>query len=351
MANEVMSLAKRAASYSSELDEWIKNDVTKKGLVIPEGYNYVNEVMSAMLHIANNAKDKNGRPAMEVCTKDSILTTIKDMVITGLSITRKQVYPIIYGDKLSLQTSYFGAIAGLRNIFPYFKVTSNVLYEGDKFDYCYDEEGEFHYIQNVRSSLENRDKPIIAAYASLFDTRKKERIYGQVMTRKEIEVCWSHSPNKAHTVHNEFPQEMAQRTVINRLCKRFTNTSTYRDGTNKEAIASFARLANAEYDFDKEGAIETTSEPITDTKKAIHGRSKGESGLSALLEKRNKQDEPRPERETAEEPAEKTTVDEPIEEKQEIIPKEPESASEPIVEAMESIPEEQESYDYDELPF
>ena len=115
---------------------------------------------------------------------------------------------------------------------------------------------------------------------------------------------------------------------------------------------SFNRLTSAEYDFDD--AIETTAEDI-DTKKAIHSRSQGEAGLSALLEKRNRQEEPKPEREPEapnnEETASPSPVDEPIDKKQEIIPKEPEDAPESIVEDVGSIPEEQESYDYDELPF
>lgn len=350
MANALVSVEKLAATYASELEAWIAKDIAspEKGLDIPKGYKYQNEIISAMTYIATNAKDKDGRPAMEVCTKESILMAVRDMAINGLSITRNQVYPIVYGNKLSLQTSYFGTMAMLNNIFPHYRITANVLYQGDKFDYKYDEEGQYYYVENVQSSLENRDKPIIAAYGSIFDKTTGKRVYGQVMTIKEIQQCWAHSKSKDKKVHNEFPQEMAQRTVINRLCKRFMKSASYRDVNNSEQYASFNRLTSAEYDFDD--AIETTAEDI-DTKKAIHSRSQGEAGLSALLEKRNRQEEPKPERETVEEPVEKTPVNEPIDGKQEIIPKEPESASEPIVEAMESIPEEQESYDYDELPF
>lgn len=354
MANEMVSIQKRAASYASELESWLYKEIStpEKGLKIPEGYNYANEITSAMLYIANNVKDKNNRPAMQVCTKDSIMMAVRDMAINGLSIIRNQVYPIVYEDRLALQTSYFGTMASLKNIFPNLDITANVLYEGDKFDYCYDERGQYYYIMNVRSSLENRDKPIIAAYGTIFDKTTGERIYGQVMTMKEIKMCWSHSKSKEQKVHSEFPQEMAQRTVINRLCKRFLKAATYRDVNNAEQIAAFDRLTNAEYDFDD--AIETTAEDV-ETKKAIHERSKGQAGLSALLDKRNKQTESEPEKEQEqsheEDHAEKTPVDEPIDEKQEIIPEEPENASEAQDDALSEGFTEEQSYDYDELPF
>ena len=363
MANEMVSLQKKAASYASELESWLYKEIStpEKGLKIPEGYNYANEITSAMLYIANNVKDKDGRPAMQICTKDSIIMAVRDMAINGLSIIRNQVYPIVYGDKLALQTSYFGTMASLKNIFPNLDITANVLYEGDKFDYCYDERGQYYYIMNIRSSLENRDKPIIAAYGTIFDKTTGERIYGQVMTMKEIKMCWSHSKSKEQKVHSEFPQEMAQRTVINRLCKRFLKTATYREVSNAEQIAAFDRLSNAEYDFGD--AIETTAEEAVDvdTRKAIHGKSQGVSGLSALLEKRQRQrepvgtgdatKEPHMDEPIEAEPMEKTPADEPIGEKQEIIPEEPENASEAQENALSEGFSEEQSYDYDELPF
>lgn len=352
MANEMVSIQKKAASYASELESWIYKEIStpEKGLKIPEGYNYANEITSAMLYIANNVKDKNNRPAMQVCTKDSIMMAVRDMAINGLSIIRNQVYPIVYEDRLALQTSYFGTMASLKNIFPNLVITANVLYEGDKFDYCYDERGQYYYIMNVRSSLENRDKPIIAAYGTIFDNTTGERIYGQVMTMKEIKMCWSHSKSKEQKVHSEFPQEMAQRTVINRLCKRYLKSATYRDIHNAEQIAAFERLSNAEYDFDDE-AIETTAENI-ETHKAIRGRSKGQAGLEALLSKRNKDEETPVVVDEEEEDAEKTLVNESKEEIQEITPDSEENASNQNVEAVEGDSDEVFSeYEMDELPF
>ena len=276
---------KKATIYASELEQWINKDLAnpQKSLSVPKGYNVGNEVMSAMLYIANNVKDKNGRSAIDVCTKDSIMSAVRDMAIQGLSIIRKQAYPIVYGDQLKMQVSYFGTMASLKNMFPNLKITSNVIHEGDKYEYKYDEIGEFNYIENVQSSLENRDKPIIAAYGSIFDKKTNERLYGCVMTMNEIKVCWSHSLSKEQKIHQEFPQEMAQRTVINRLCKRYINTISTKEMANADLYESYQRMANADYDFEDAEVVEVDK----DTQKAIRSKSQGAKGLESLLERSN----------------------------------------------------------------
>ncbi|WP_262343194.1 recombinase RecT, partial [Lactiplantibacillus plantarum] len=42
-----------------------------------------------------------------------------------------------------------------------------------------------------------------------------------VMTKKDIDTSWSHAKTKK--VQNEFPEEMAKRTVINRAAKFYIN--------------------------------------------------------------------------------------------------------------------------------
>ncbi|WP_144460069.1 recombinase RecT, partial [Bacillus pumilus] len=67
------------------------------------------------------------------------------------------------------------------------------------------------------TKFENRDKPIIGAYAVVKTIDDIELL--TIMTRKEIETSWSQAKTKA--VQNKFPQEMAKRTVINRAAKNF----------------------------------------------------------------------------------------------------------------------------------
>lgn len=52
-----------------------------------------------------------------------------------------------------------------------------------------------------------------------------EEPFIEIMTWAQIQQSWAKSRSKAQTVHKEFPDQMAKRTVINRACKMFFNTS------------------------------------------------------------------------------------------------------------------------------
>lgn len=276
----IVSLEKMASQYSSAITEWISADMNNpaRGLKVPEGYDWQNEVMSAMLYIAQNVKDRNGAPALQACTKDSIMTSIRDMAIQGLSVTRHHVYPIVYGNQLQMMESYFGKIYALKNLNPNLDIGANVLYEGDSYNYCTDDVGNYNYVTNVVSSLENRDKPIIGAYGTIYDTTTGKRLYGCVMTIKEIKQSWSHG--KTDKVQKEFPQEMAKRTLINRLIKLYLNTTP---NLNAEFVAAFNRTTENEFDDDNLQNV-TPPESEIEKQKMLRSKSKGAVGLSALLQ-------------------------------------------------------------------
>ncbi|MGN5468209.1 recombinase RecT, partial [Lactiplantibacillus plantarum] len=80
-------------------------------------------------------------------------------------------------------------------------------------------------VKEFEPSFENLDKPIIGAFAWIEDINGN-RTY-TVMTKKEIDTSWSHAKTKK--VQNEFPEEMAKRTVINRAAKFYINSSSDND--------------------------------------------------------------------------------------------------------------------------
>src|ERR1700710_1392956 len=87
------------------------NDFTTHGnLQLPNGYSAENALRSAWL-IIQQTQDLSKRPALEVCTKESIANALFEMVLKGLSPAKKQCYFIVYGTKLQMQQSYFGTIA------------------------------------------------------------------------------------------------------------------------------------------------------------------------------------------------------------------------------------------------
>lgn len=274
-----VSTEKVTALLASKATEWIMSDIKDGKITAPAGYDVGSEMFSAMLTIAQT-RDRNERPALQVCTQESILSSLRDMAIQGISMSKKQGYPIVMGDKLLIMRSYFGTVSVFNRMFPDYKVTADVLYEGDEYVMMHDDLFDFDYIVIKSRSLENRDKPIVAAYGSIVDMTKRERIYGCVMTMKEIKTSWSHA--KTEKVQREFPQEMAKRTLINRMLKFYVNSIPE---TNSAIAGAFIRNTAEEYDYNDNNLKNVTPEEA-DTARILKSRSQGEKGLSSILQAR-----------------------------------------------------------------
>lgn len=189
-----------------------------EGLHLPAGYASANALKSAFFEL-QEVQDRNKKPALEVCTTESIANTLLDMVVQGLSPAKKQCYFIVYGNKLQLNRSYFGTQAVLKRLANVKDIWANVIYEGDTFDIEIVDGRET--LKEHKTAFTNRDNKIIGAYCII------EKVDGEkvltTMTKKEIDKSWSKAKTK--NVQNDFPQEMAKRTVINRAAKAFVNTS------------------------------------------------------------------------------------------------------------------------------
>lgn len=190
------------------------------GLTLPPNYNPHNALKSAFFRL-QEVKDRNGTPALEVCTKASIANALLDMVIQGLSPAKTQCYFVVYGTQLQMMRSYFGTQAVLKRLSNVKDIWANVIYQDDVFEYEI-KDGRERLVKH-ETNLLNRDKEILGAYAVVKTVDDDEIL--TVMTRKEIETAWGQSQSKGRAVHNKFPQEMAKRTVINRAAKNFINTS------------------------------------------------------------------------------------------------------------------------------
>ncbi len=194
-------------------------ELQQEGLVIPQNYNASNSLKSAFFKL-QEVKDKSGRPALEVCSRDSIANALLDMTVQGLSPAKTQCYFVVYGSQLQMLRSYFGTQSVLKRLSGVKDIWANVIYQDDVFDY-----ENYHGRERLishKTAFENRDKEILGAYA-IVQTADDEEIL-TVMTKKELETSWGQSKT-SQTVHKKFPQEMAKRTVINRAAKAFINTS------------------------------------------------------------------------------------------------------------------------------
>ncbi len=210
----------------------VKEFQEKNELHFPANYSPENAMKSAWLLLQNikTGKQDGYRPALEVCTKDSIANSLLDMVVQGLNPAKKQGYFIVYGKQLTFQRSYFGTMAVTKRVTGAKSIDAAVIYEGDEVDY----EMVNGRITNLthKQKFGNIDKDkVIGAYATI--VMPDGTVYHELMTIAELRKAWSKAQfwgkdqdvEQKGSTHEEFKQEMAKKTVINRACKKFMNSS------------------------------------------------------------------------------------------------------------------------------
>ncbi|WP_238906657.1 RecT family recombinase [Clostridium sp. YIM B02506] len=200
-------------------------DLNKKGdLVIPPGYSAENAIKSAWL-ILQETVDREKKPALQVCTKTSIANSLLDMVIQGLSPSKKQCYFVVYGNKLQLMKSYMGTVAVTKRLKDVKDVKAYCIYEGDEFEQEFNLDTATLKITKFNPKFENIDiNKIKGAFAIVLG--EDGPIHTEVMNINQIKNSWNQGYAKGKSgAHSNFTDEMAKKTVINRACKMFVNTS------------------------------------------------------------------------------------------------------------------------------
>ena len=225
----------------------------KFGLTFPKDYNYTNEFMSAML-ILQDTVDMNKKPVLQSCTRASIENALVEMVTSGLSMQKKQCYPVAYGGKLQCQKSVYGntCIArryGLKDI------TAEVIYEGETFEYEI-VNGKKKVITH-KQDFENIDNDKVkGAYA--IATMDDGSVLTEVMNIKQIKQAWKQGygyKENGNGTHQKFTDQMAMKTVKNRLLKQINNTyGSFYDGNydNEEELPSYDERMQTDVDYDIE---------------------------------------------------------------------------------------------------
>lgn len=204
---------------------------TKYGLSFPADYNPTNALMGAYL-IMKETTDKNGKCILESCSQASIANSLMDMATLGLNASKKQGYFIAYGGKCQFQKSYFGNITlarrnGLKTI------NAEIIYDGDTFKYHIENGMKIIDVHEQDFMNIDNDK-ILGAYAvAVMDDGRK---VVEVMNINQLKKAWNQRmgglKEDASSTHMKFKDQMAKKTVINRLCKLIGNTST--DGNISE---------------------------------------------------------------------------------------------------------------------
>jgi len=208
-----------------------------EGLLVAPNYSVSNALSSAYYALTNS----NSGNLLGKCTQDSIYNALLDMVTQGLSPAKTQCYFIPYGNKVKLTRSYFGTMKVVKQLPEVKDIYAQVIYEGDDVE-IKNVEGHKVLVKHDTNWL-NQDNPIIGAYC-IIEKNDGEKVL-TIMTKKEIDKAWAQSKNKS--IQNNFPQEMAKRTVINRAAKQFFNTSD----DNDLFIDAVNRTTANEYDDER----------------------------------------------------------------------------------------------------
>lgn len=207
----------------------VKTFQNNSEIYFPTNYSPENALKAAWLVILET-KDRNSKPALEVCTVESVANAMLSMVIQGLNPVKKQGYFIVYGNQLQFQRSYFGTMAVCKQVTGAKEIFAEVVYEGDEFEYTI-KRGKKTVAKHVQK-LGNIDrKKIIAAYCTIVTADDEE--ISDIMTFDEIKMAWKKSKTGAMkdgelnttSTHGEYTAEMSKKTVTNRACKTHINSS------------------------------------------------------------------------------------------------------------------------------
>lgn len=202
----------------------------KFGLAFPDNYSVSNALNSAYLMLQDmTVRKKEGnewvdKKVLDICTKQSIASSLMDMAVQALNPMKKQCYFVTFGNKLTLMRSYQGTMAVAKRVGAT-DIRAEVIYEGDTFRYHI--ENGYKVIDEHAQDFKNIDNDkIIGAYAIV--DHPGFTPYVEVMNINQIKKAWAKGKadlSKANDVHNEFADQMAKKTVINRACKNFINSS------------------------------------------------------------------------------------------------------------------------------
>lgn len=192
-------------------------------LNIPKNYSAPNALRVAWL-ILQETVTRDKTPVLQVCTKESVANSLLRMIILGLNPVKRQCSFIAYGNELTCQREYQGTVTiakrhGVK------EVTGCAVFKDDAFEFSIDPVTGNKTVTKHVQTIESIDTGIVkAAYATkVYDDG---RTVTEVMSMSQIRKAWMQGPMKGDSpAHRNFPDEMAIKTVKNRLLKPDVNSS------------------------------------------------------------------------------------------------------------------------------
>lgn len=217
MANEI---AKKQPKFEELALAKVK-EYQDAGMVLPPNFNPTNSLKKARFML--NDMKVNGKPVLEVCTEMSIVQCLLDSVAKGLDFSEGQIWFIPRGNQMTTMESVYGRIVRAKRASKNYKPIVQYVHEGDEFLFGADVDTGATKIFKHTTSLENLDKPIIAAYTYVTDNDGVTEVF--IMTKREWLKSWTKSSNGA-SVAKEFERDMIYRTIIKKSTKSLVNANT-----------------------------------------------------------------------------------------------------------------------------
>ena len=196
------------------------NSYIELGMTLPEGFNPANSLKKARIML--NDMKVNGKPVLEVVTQASVIQCLIDACCKGLDYSESQVYFIPRNGVMTNLESVYGRIARAKRASKNYKPIVQYVHEGDDFEIGVNVETGQTIIKKHETSIENLDKPIVAAYAYVTDDSGNTEIY--IMTKREWLTSWKKSSNGC-AVAKEFERDMIYRTIVKKSTKSLVNAN------------------------------------------------------------------------------------------------------------------------------
>lgn len=199
-------------------------DLQSKGAIdFPNNYSVGNALKSAYL-ILQEAKTREKKPVLQACTQESVANALLDMVVQGLNPTKQQCYFIPYGNQLTLSRSYLGTIALTKRLKGVKDVVAYPIYKNDKLDIGFDILTGKTKINEFKPALDHKAQDLVGALGIIVG--ENEILYLEYMNMEQIRNAWNQGTMKGNSpAHKNFPDQMAIKTVINRVCKKYVNAA------------------------------------------------------------------------------------------------------------------------------
>lgn len=193
-------------------------------LHLPQGYSAANALKSAWLLLLE-VKDRDGRLALDVCSRESVANALLKMVVWGLSPLKKQCDFIVYGDKLSCDPEYTGNLVLAKRYGGLKEYKPRAIFKGDVFEF--ETETTFPYRTKIlkhEQKLENIGGEVVGAYFAYELNSGAQDV--EIMNINQIRAAWKQGAAKGNSpAHQNFSDQMAIKSVINRGCKLLIRAS------------------------------------------------------------------------------------------------------------------------------